>query len=63
LISDSFKNWQGMSESGGRRIKRAIYTDANSVKFLDQYLFEHLHEAYLLKPYLTKSEYEIESFN
>ena len=34
LISESFKNWRGMSESGGRRIKRAILIDVNSVRFL-----------------------------
>ncbi|MCY4645273.1 MAG: mechanosensitive ion channel family protein [Gammaproteobacteria bacterium] len=35
LIAESFKNWRGMSESGGRRIKRAILIDVNSVRFLD----------------------------
>ena len=35
LIGDSFKNWRGMSESGGRRIKRAILIDVNSVRFLE----------------------------
>ena len=35
LIAESFKNWRGMSESGGRRIKRAILIDVNSVRFLE----------------------------
>ncbi len=52
-----------MSESGGRRIMRSIYIDANSVKFMDQDLYDHLHEAYLLKPYLAKKQSEIETFN
>ena len=63
LISDSFKNWKGMSDSGGRRIMRSIYIDANSVKFLEQELYEHLQEAFLIKPYLAKKKSEIESFN
>jgi len=36
LINDSFKNWRGMSESGGRRIKRSLYIDQKSVRFLDE---------------------------
>ena len=63
LISDSFKNWQGMTESGGRRIMRSIYIDANSVKFIDHELYEYLHEAFLLAPYLTKKKSEIERAN
>ena len=36
LIADSFKNWRGMAESGGRRIKRSISIDMNSVRFLER---------------------------
>ena len=36
LVSDAFKNWRGMSESGGRRIKRSIHLDLSSVRFLKQ---------------------------
>ncbi len=36
LISESFKNWRGMSESGGRRIKRSVYIDINSIKFCNE---------------------------
>jgi miniconductance mechanosensitive channel len=63
LISDSFKNWQGMSDAGGRRIMRSIYVDANSVKFMDQNLFEHLHGARLLAPYLSEKKSEIDAYN
>jgi miniconductance mechanosensitive channel len=63
LISDSFKNWQGMSESGGRRIMRSIYIDANSVKFMDQELYDILYDACLLTPYLTEKKSEIDSYN
>ncbi len=63
LISDSFKNWQGMSESGGRRISRAIYIDVTSVKFMDNDLIERLNQANLLAPYLAEKSAEIEAYN
>ena len=63
LITDSFKNWQGMSDSGGRRIMRAVYIDVNSVKFMDQPLTEQLTNAELLAPYLEQKSSEIEDFN
>lgn len=40
LIADSFKNWKGMSEAGGRRIKRSIYIDMTSIKFCDEEMLE-----------------------
>ena len=40
LITESFKNWRGMSESGGRRIKRAIYVDIGSIRFCDEEMLE-----------------------
>ena len=40
LITESFKNWRGMSESGGRRIKRAINIDISSIRFCDQAMLE-----------------------
>ena len=52
LISDSFKNWRGMSESGGRRIKRCI-TDINSVRFLTDEEIEKLSNQSLLHDYLS----------
>ena len=45
LISDSFKNWRHMSESGGRRIKRAVYIDSNSVHFLNEAEIAHLRQS------------------
>ncbi len=63
LISDSFKNWQGMTQSGGRRIKRAIYIDATSIKFMDSDLTERLNQANLLAPYLKQKSKEIEVYN
>lgn len=63
LISDSFKNWRAMSESGGRRIKRAIYIDCSSVKFLTPQNIQHLKQSRLLGEYLTSRTTEIEDFN
>lgn len=63
LISDSFKNWRGMSDSGGRRIKRSIHLDMNSVQFADQELLEKFKRYELLKPYLEKKLKEIQEHN
>ncbi|MHA0516487.1 mechanosensitive ion channel family protein [Citrobacter portucalensis] len=63
LVSDSFKNWSGMSASGGRRIKRSISIDATSIHFLDEDERQRLHKAHLLKPYLTTRNQEISEWN
>jgi miniconductance mechanosensitive channel len=63
LVSSSFRNWRGMSESGGRRIKRAIPIDVNTIGFVDHELFEHLMGIRLLRPYLEQKVREIEDHN
>lgn len=63
LISDSFKNWRGMSQSGGRRIKRSVMLDSTSVRFLKNSDFERLHRGHLLAQYLDDKRSEIEHFN
>lgn len=63
LVSDSFKNWSGMSASDGRRIKRSISIDATSIHFLDEDERQRLHKAHLLKPYLTTRHQEIDEWN
>ncbi|EPJ0879668.1 mechanosensitive ion channel family protein [Citrobacter freundii] len=63
LVSDSFKNWSGMSASGGRRIKRSISIDATSIHFLDEDERQRLHKAHLLKPYFTTRHQEIDAWN
>lgn len=63
FVSDAFKNWRGMEESGGRRIKRAINIDLNSVKFLDDQLFEKLNQVEILENYLNKKLSEIKEYN
>lgn len=63
LVSDSFKNWRGMFESGGRRIKRALILDPNSVRFLTTEDITRLKKAKLLAPYLESKQTEIQEYN
>ncbi|WP_354695166.1 mechanosensitive ion channel family protein [Elongatibacter sediminis] len=63
LISDSFKNWRGMSEAGGRRIKRNLLVETGSIRFLDEEDLHRLNRAELLAPYLTAKIDEIERYN
>lgn len=63
LMSESFRNWRGMSESGGRRIKRTMRLDASSVRFLDAQDVERLRHIALIKPYLERKLQEVEATN
>ena len=63
LVSDSFKNYRGMRESGGRRIKRAIKIDIHSIKFLSEEDIKRLEKANLLAPYLKEKVNEIKRYN
>ncbi|MFH7827093.1 mechanosensitive ion channel family protein [Kluyvera chengduensis] len=63
LVSDSFKNWSGMSASGGRRIKRSLNIDTTSVHFLDEKEQQRLIQARLLKPYMDSRYQEISLWN
>jgi miniconductance mechanosensitive channel len=63
LISESYKNWRGMFESGGRRIKRALYIDQTSVRFLDDAERDSLDRLVLLHGYLDKKRQELDEFN
>jgi miniconductance mechanosensitive channel len=63
LIADSFKNWRGMSEAGGRRIKRSVFIDMTSVRFLNPDDIERLRKAQLLTAYITDKIADIERYN
>ena len=63
LVSDSFINWRGMSESGGRRICRSIYIDLNSVKLVDKQLISKLSKITLIHDYINRRQSEIDSYN
>jgi len=63
LIADSYRNWRGMSDSGGRRIKRALVLDQNSVRFLDEDEVAGLKRFRLLEKYLARKQDEIAEWN
>ncbi|MFV3076486.1 mechanosensitive ion channel family protein [Niveispirillum fermenti] len=63
LISEPFKNWRGMQESGGRRIKRSLFLDQNSVRFLNPQEIENLHNFKVLAGYLDSKQQEIAQWN
>ncbi len=63
LISDSFKNWRGMSNSGGRRIKRSLIIKQESIRFLDKNGLAKLKKIELLTEYLEKRGEAIETYN
>lgn len=63
FISDSFTNWRGMTDSGGRRIKRHVNIKISSIKFVDDKLMEKLQKLEILKSYLKEKSNEIEKYN
>ena len=63
LIDSSFKNWRGMSESGGRRIKRSLYIDQNSIKFCSTEQLEHFKTFEILTNYLNGKMAEVDASN
>jgi len=63
LVSDSFKNWRGMQETGGRRIKRSIYIDMNSVKFCSPEMIERFRRFAFLETYVEEKLEEVEAYN
>ncbi|MBI5008553.1 MAG: mechanosensitive ion channel [Bacteroidia bacterium] len=56
LVNESFQNWKGMEEAGVRRIRRAIFIDMRSIKFLDAQLKEKFSEFPLLKDFIEKTD-------
>ncbi|MDV7138713.1 mechanosensitive ion channel [Maribacter sp. TH_r10] len=63
LISDSFKNWRGMEDSGGRRIKRSLIIKQDSIKFLTKDDIEALKKIELIRTYLTNRSKDIDTYN
>ncbi|MBC7748434.1 MAG: mechanosensitive ion channel family protein [Methylotenera sp.] len=63
FITDSFKNWRGMSNSGGRRIKRAIYLKVSSFCFCDNQMLEQFKQYTLIRDYILQKEIEIKKSN
>ena len=63
LISDSFKNWRGMQETGSRRIARSIFINQASIKFAEQELIDSFKKIHLLKDYIHNKEDELKQYN
>ncbi|RWX00371.1 mechanosensitive ion channel family protein [Flavobacterium cerinum] len=63
LISDSFKNWRGMQQSDGRRIKRHILIKANSVRFIHRDEMNDLKKIQLISAYLEQRQVDIDKYN
>ena len=63
LIQESFRNWRGMSESGGRRIKRSLWFDVNTIRFLEAAEIQGFSRYALLKEYIEEKKAELEAYN
>lgn len=63
LVSDAFQNWRGMAESPGRRIKRSINIDMNSVCFCTPEMLEKFRKISLLTDYIDRKEAELHNYN
>jgi miniconductance mechanosensitive channel len=63
LINESFKNWRGMQESGGRRIKRSIFLDVNSISFCDEEQISRYSKIDYIKEYLGVKRKELDQYN
>ena len=63
LISDSFKNWRGMMDSGGRRIKRSVLIKVSTIKFLTAEDIEKLKKIQLVSKYIESKSKEINDYN
>lgn len=63
LFTDSFKNWRGMMESGGRRIMRSVNIDMNTITFCTPEMLEKFSKIQYLSKYIRDKEIEIKKFN
>jgi miniconductance mechanosensitive channel len=63
LISESFKNWRGMQQSGGRRIKRSVCIDMTSIKFCTDEMLEKYKKIQYIREYIETKNKEIEEYN
>ena len=63
FISDSFKNWRGMQETGARRIARSVFINQQTIKFADDDLIKQLKNIHILKDYVESKQEEIKKYN
>ncbi|MEQ7919371.1 mechanosensitive ion channel family protein [Xanthomonas sp. WHRI 1810A] len=63
LMSESFKNWRGMQQAGGRRIKRSLFIDASGVRFVTDEEEQQLTQVHLLTDYIGRKQAELHAWN
>lgn len=63
LVSDTFQNWRGMEESGGRRIKRSININTDSIKFCTTEMLDRFRKIQIIKEYIENKESELKEYN
>jgi miniconductance mechanosensitive channel len=63
LVSESFNNWKGMEEAGGRRIKRSVFIDMGSICFCDEAMLKRFERFDLIRDYVLEKEEEVREFN
>src|SRR5690554_7728491 len=63
FISDSFKNWRGMANCGGRRSKRSLNIKIGSIKFAEDELIHRLSKVKLLSDFIVEQQKEVEQYN
>jgi len=63
LMSESFKNWRGMQQAGGRRIKRSLFIDASAVRFMTDEEEQNLTQVHLLTDYIGRKKAELSAWN
>ena len=63
LVSDSFQNWRGMQESGGRRVNKNIFLDMTTLKFCTPEMLEKYRKIQLLTDYVEETERVVEEYN
>lgn len=63
LITDSFKNWRGMYNAGGRRIKRSLNIKMSTIRYLSESELDDLSKIHLIEDFIKRRREEIESYN
>jgi miniconductance mechanosensitive channel len=63
MVSDSFRNWRGMEESDGRRIKRSVRINIDTIKFADDQLLNRIKNVHVLKDFIVQRQEEIKKYN
>ncbi len=63
LVSDSFQNWRGMQEVGGRRLKRSVFVKQSSIKFIEEEELPHLMKIQSITQYISERTLDIDNYN